>query len=378
MLHRRTLSAPAMFYTEHHVQEQENNKNKGGRGLQEDYEILSTDSDKQEQQKKIQEDSEVLQRSANLIVAKDDSGNYKTINDAVKAAPNNSKTRFIIYVKEGIYDEIVRIASTKTNITLVGKSKDKTIITGSLNYVDHVKTFDSATLAVDGDGFLGQDICIRNTAGPEKHQAVALRVSGDNSILYLCRIEGYQDTLYADKQKQFYRECYITGTVDFIFGNAKAAFQKCHIEARKPLLGQENVITAQKRENRDDSSGFSFQECEIRATSDLAPVKGTVKTYLGRPWGVFSRVVFMDCFIDDLVDPAGWFPWGSDTRRQSTVYYGEYKNKGPGASTSGRVPWKGFKVITDTKEAENFTVGKLLYPDTWIKSTGIPCDEGLR
>ncbi|VVA90996.1 unnamed protein product [Arabis nemorensis] len=194
---------------------------------------------------------------ASLIVAKDDKGKYETINDAVEAAPNYSK--LIIFVKEGIYYEVVWISSTKTNITL-GEGRDKTIITGSLNKVDNVDTFNSATLAVDGDGFIGQDICIRNTAGPEKHQAVALRVSGDNSILYLCGIEGYQDTLYADNRKQFYRECYITGKVDFICGDATAVFQKCHIEARKPLHGQENVITAQKRESQDDTNANDTNE----------------------------------------------------------------------------------------------------------------------
>ncbi|VVA92185.1 unnamed protein product [Arabis nemorensis] len=166
-------------------------------------------------------------------------------------------------------------------------------------------------------------------------------------------------------------------TVDFICGETSAVFQNYHIEARKPIHEQRNMIKTQKREVQSDKTGFSFQKCTIITALDLAPIKRTVKTYLGRPWGVYLWVVFMECFIADLIDPEGRFPWESDTRRLSTVYYGEYENKGPGADTSGRVKCKSFKVITDMKEAENFTVGKLIYPDSWLKTTRVPYNEGL-
>lgn len=234
-----------------------------------------------------------------------------------------------------------------------------------------------AITGVDGDGFMAQDIGIQNTAGPEKGQAVALRISADMSVVYRCGVDAFQDTLYAHSGRQFYRECYITGTVDFICGDAAAVFQFCQIEARKPLVGQSNMVTAQSREDNSQNSGFSIQKSNVTATSDLTPLKGTVKTYLGRPWGVLSRVVFMQSFLDDLIDPAGWFPWNDDKARLSTLFYGEYENQGPGADTKNRVNWKGFKIITDVNQAANFTVGKLLYGDDWLNSTGVPYEEGV-
>ncbi|KFK34524.1 hypothetical protein AALP_AA5G157000 [Arabis alpina] len=272
------------------------------------------------------------------------------LNYAVKHRRSNVKP-ILLFPKtareKGISEPYNR--RTKTNILIIGDERDKTVITGSLNQKDGVKTFNSATL--DGAGFIGQSFCIRNTAGPEKGQAVALRVTGDKAALYLCGIEGYQDTLYAHSKNQFYRECYISGTVDFIFGDATAVFQKCQIEARKD--GNNNWITAQKRETKDGA---------------------TVKTYLGRPWGDFARVVFMECDMDDVIDPYRWADWN---KRESTVCYREYKNRGLGAVTSGRVKWEGFRVIRDPKDVEEFTVRKFLYPDSWLNLTGVPYDEDL-
>ncbi|OAP12952.1 hypothetical protein AXX17_AT1G44540 [Arabidopsis thaliana] len=143
------------------------------------------------------------------------------------------------------------------------------------------------------------------------------------------------------------------------------------------MEGQSNVITAQQND-KSGTSGFSIQNCSITASSDLVPVKRMVKTFLGRPWGDFSTVVFMESYLDDMIDPMGWTSWNSSTTgRLSTLYYGEYKNKGPGANTSQRVRWKGFKIITDPIEANKFTVGKLINKDPWLNATGIPYNEGL-
>ncbi|KAG7594705.1 Pectinesterase catalytic [Arabidopsis thaliana x Arabidopsis arenosa] len=323
--------------------------------------------------------TKTLRGHADLIVSQDGTGDYKTINEAVAAAPTGSKTRFIIYVKRGTYKEIVHIGELKTHLTIVGDGSDATIITGSLNSKDGTKTFNSSTVAIDGDWFMAQDLWIQNTAGPAKGPAVALRVSGDAVVIYRCRIDAYQDTLYAHSNRQFYRDCFITGTVDFICGRALAVFQNCQIEARKPTEGQSNVITAQQKRDKDDTnSGFSIQNCSITASADLAPFKRMVKTYLGRPWGDFSTVVFMECYMDDMIDASGWTPWNSSTTgRLSTLFYGEYRNKGPGANTSQRVDWKGFKVITDPIEAGKFTVGEFLNGDSWLNATGVPFYEGL-
>ncbi|EFH62300.1 hypothetical protein ARALYDRAFT_899938 [Arabidopsis lyrata subsp. lyrata] len=319
---------------------------------------------------------ETLKKIADVVVAKDGSGSYNTVNAAIAAAPKFSRKRFVIYIKTGVYDEIVNIGSTKANLTLIGDSQDSTIITGNLSYSYGKTTFYTATVASNGDGFIGIDMCFRNTVGPAKGPAVALRVSGDMSIIHRCCIEGYQDALYSHKHRQFYRECFITGTIDFICGNAAAVFQFCQIVARKPMRGHSNVITAQSRVSESDNSGFSIQKCNITASSDIDPLKSTVKTFLGRSWRKYSTVAVLQSFNGDLVDHAGWTPWQGEFGL-STLYYGEYQNRGPGAVTSKRVKWTGFRVITDPKEAAKFTVTKLLLGELWLKTSGVPYEKGL-
>ncbi|KAF2304991.1 hypothetical protein GH714_000939 [Hevea brasiliensis] len=326
-------------------------------------------------------DRKLLQASpgeinANVIVAKDGSGNYKTVKEAVASAPDNGKSRYVIYVKKGKYKENVEIGKTKKNVMLVGDGMDSTIITGSLNVVDGSTTFKSATVAADGDGFIAQDIRFVNTAGPQKHQAVALRVNADQSVINRCRIDAYQDTLYTHSNRQFYRDCFISGTVDFIFGNAGVVFQKCKIVARKPMSGQKNMVTAQGRTDPNQNTGTSIQKCDIKASSDLEPVKDSVQSYLGRPWKKYSRTVVMQSKIGDHIDPSGWSPWDGDFALK-TLYYGEYMNKGPGAGTSERVKWPGYHVITSAAEAKKFTVAELIQGGKWLKSTGVDFIEGL-
>ncbi|KAL8033614.1 hypothetical protein ABFX02_13G170900 [Erythranthe guttata] len=314
--------------------------------------------------------------AADLTVAADGSGNYKTVAEAVAAAPDKSKKRYVIYVKKGTYKENVEVGKNKKNLMIIGDGMNNTIITGDLNVVDGATTFNSATLAAVGEGFIMQDICIQNTAGPEKHQAVALRVGADKSVINRCRIDAYQDTLYTHSLRQFYRESYVTGTVDFIFGNAAVVFQKCKLVARKPMKSQKNMVTAQGRTDPNQNTGTSIQDCEMIASADLAPVKGSFPTYLGRPWKEYSRTVVMQSTIGDLIDPAGWAEWSGDFALK-TLYYGEYMNKGGGAGTSKRVNWTGYHVITDAAEATKFTVKELIQGGDWLGSTGVTFTEGL-
>lgn len=313
---------------------------------------------------------------ANVVVAKDGSGNYKTVKEAIASVPKNSKTRYVIHVKKGTYKENVEIVTKQKNVMIVGDGMDSTVITGSLNVIDGSTTFKSATLAAVGDGFIAQDIWFQNTAGPQKHQAVALRVGADQAVINRCRIDAYQDTLYAHTNRQFYRDCYITGTVDFIFGNAAVVFQNCKLVARKPMDKQANMVTAQGRTNPYQNTGTSIQNCNIIASSDLEPVKGTIKSYLGRPWKEYSRAVVLQSYIGDHIDPAGWSVWDGEFALK-TLYYGEYVNRGPGAGTSKRVKWPGYRVITSPAEARNFTVAELIQGGTWLESTGVAYTEGL-
>ncbi|KAF0888092.1 hypothetical protein E2562_010800 [Oryza meyeriana var. granulata] len=310
------------------------------------------------------------------VVAKDGSGGYTTVSAAVAAAPSNSKKRYVIHIKAGAYMENVEVGKSKRNLMFIGDGIGKTVIKASRNVVDGSTTFRSATVAVVSSNFLARDLTIENSAGPSKQQAVALRVGADLSAFYRCSFVGYQDTLYVHSLRQFFRECDIYGTIDFIFGNSAVVFQSCNLYARRPLPNQSNVYTAQGREDPNQNTGISIQKCKVAAASDLAAVQSSFKTYLGRPWKQYSRTVFMQSELDSVVNPAGWLEW-SGNFALDTLYYGEYQNTGPGASTSTRVKWKGYRVITSASEASTFTVGSFIDGDVWLAGTSVPFSVGL-
>ncbi|KAL9338998.1 hypothetical protein Peur_068013 [Populus x canadensis] len=310
----------------------------------------------------------------NVTVAKDGSGDFKTISEALAAMPAKYEGRYVIFVKQGIYDETVTVTKKMANITIYGDGSQKTIVTGNKNFADGVQTFRTATFAVLGDGFLCKAMGFRNTAGPEKHQAVAIRVQADRAIFLNCRFEGYQDTLYAQTHRQFYRSCVITGTVDFIFGDATAIFQNCLITVRKPLENQQNLITAQGRVDGHETTGIVLQNCRIEPDKDLVPVKTKIRSYLGRPWKEFSRTIIMESTIGDFIHPDGWLPWQGEFGLK-TLYYAEYNNKGAGAKTTARIKWPGYHIINN-EEAMKFTA-EPFYQGDWISATGSPVHLGL-
>ena len=227
-----------------------------------------------------------------------------------------------------------------------------------------------------GQGFLAVDLTVRNTAGPSKGQAVALRSGADLSAFFRCSFEAYQDTLYTHSNRQFYRECDIYGTVDFIFGNAAVVLQACNIYPRLPLKGQFNAVTAQGRTDPNQVTGTSLHNCTFRAAADLAASNGTTKTYLGRPWKDYSRTVVMQSYLDSVIQPAGWHEW-SGNQSLSTLYYAEYNNSGPGSNTTGRVTWSGFHVLTNASDAEPFTVAPFIAGNSWLPQTGVPYNDTL-
>ncbi|CAN1827805.1 Pectinesterase 3 [Linum perenne] len=314
---------------------------------------------------------------ANVVVAADGSGDYTTVTEAVAAAPNKSDERFVIRIKAGVYRENVEVTKGKRNLMFLGDGRTTTIITAHRNVADGFTTFKSATVAVVGQGFLARDITFQNTAGPEKHQAVALRVGADLSAFYNCDILAYQDTLYVHSNRQFFINCLIAGTVDFIFGNAAVVLQDCDIHARRPGPGQKNMITAQGRKDPNQNTGIVIQKCRIGATSDLqsAP-NGSFPTYLGRPWKEFSRTVIMQSSISDVVHVSGWHEWNADFAL-TTLTYREYRNSGPGANTSERVRWEGYKVMRNETEAAAFTPDNFIAGGSWLRPTSFPFSLGL-
>lgn len=320
-------------------------------------------------------DRRLLQESKptpNVTVAKDGSGQYTTIGEAVAAIPKKSESRFIIYVKEGTYVENILLDKHKWNVMIYGDGKFKTIISGSKNFVDGTPTFSTATFAVAGKGFMARDIKFINTAGAAKHQAVAFRSGSDMSVYYQCAFDAFQDTLYAHSNRQFYRECDITGTIDFIFGNAAVVFQNCNIQPRQPLSNQFNTITAQGKKDPNQNTGISIQKCKFSVFNVV-----TASTYLGRPWKDFSTTVIMQSDIGSFLKPEGWMSWVSGVDPPSTIFYGEYMNTGPGASVENRVKWAGYRPSLTETEAGKFTVGSFIEGTEWLPASTVAFESNL-
>ncbi|KAH7516918.1 pectinesterase [Ziziphus jujuba] len=312
----------------------------------------------------------------NVVVAKDGSGNFNTISAALKAYPKNQKGRYIIYVKAGVYDEYITVEKNMANIFMYGDGPRKTIVTGNKSNRGGFSTFRTASFSAIGPGFICKSMGFRNTAGPDGHQAVALRVQSEMSAFFNCRMDAYQDTLYVQAGRQFYRNCVISGTIDFIFGDSTAVIQNCKIIVRKPMDNQLNTVTAQGRSKSHETTGLVIHNCNIVPEAKLFPMRFKIQTYLGRPWKEFSRTVIMESTLADFVNPDGWYPWAGNFALD-TLYYAEYANRGPGAATTRRIKWKGFRVI-GRNEALQFTVGRFIGGDGWIKYTGIPYLAGLK
>ncbi|TYI12395.1 hypothetical protein ES332_A09G274400v1 [Gossypium tomentosum] len=307
-----------------------------------------------------------------VVVAKDGSGKYDTITKALEEVPKKSPNRFVIHIKAGIYKEKINVTKQMTNVMFIGDGPTKTIITNDFNCIKNhpLKTFQTATVGVDGVGFMAKDIGFENTAGPEGHQAVAFRATSNKVIMFNCHFIGYQDTLYPHKGQQFYRDCVISGTVDFIFGDSASVFQNCLIIVRKPGENQHNMITAPGRQYIDTDSALVLQNCTITGAPDYLPVKDKSKTYLGRPWKPLARAIIMQSTIEDIITPEGYAPMDG-TKGLDTAYFAEFENKGPGAKTEGRVTWPAIKKI-DTNEAKKWTPGVFLGSDQWVPQAGIP------
>ncbi|XP_031267757.1 probable pectinesterase/pectinesterase inhibitor 51 [Pistacia vera] len=313
--------------------------------------------------------------SADVTVCKDGSCNYKTVQDAVNAAPDNVVTRrFVINIKAGVYKEIVRVAFEKKNVVFLGDGMGKTVISGSLNTgLMGITTFNTATVGVVGDGFMASGVTFQNTAGPEAHQAVAFRSDSDLSIVENCEFLGNQDTLYAHSLRQFYKNCRIQGNVDFIFGNSPAFFQDCHIliapRQVNPEKGETNAVTAHGRTDPAQSTGFVFQNCLINGTEDYMKLyhskPNAHKNYLGRPWKEFSRTVLIHCTLEALIQPDGWLPWSGDFALQ-TLYFGEFENSGPGSDTSKRVAWSS---RIPAEHVNTYSVQNFIQGNEWISES---------
>lgn len=228
----------------------------------------------------------------------------------------------------------------------------------------------AATVAPD---FMAKSMGFENTAGASKHQAVALRVQGDRSAFFDCAISGYQDTLYAHAHRQFYRNCEISGTVDFIFGYSTLLIQSSKLIVRKPGKNQQNIVVADGTAQKNMPTGAVIQNCQIVPEPSLAADK-SVRTYLARPWKAYSRAIFMENNIGDLIQPDGFLPW-QGTQFLDTCFFAEFGNTGSGANVQKRVKWG--KGVLSKGDAIKYTADQWLQASEWLPATGISYDPGF-
>ena len=231
----------------------------------------------------------------------------------------------------------------------------------------------AATVA---EGFIAKSMSFENTAGPGGHQAVALRVQGDRSAFFDVGIHGYQDSLYAHAKRQFYRNCEISGTVDFIFGYSTTLIQNSKIIVRKPDPNQKNIVVADGTVEKNMPTGIVLQNCEIIAEPALEAVKSTVKSYLARPWKEFARTIIMESQIGDFIVPEGYLEWDK-TNNHQTCYFAEYNNAGPGSNVQGRVKWSGYKGLLSGADAAFYTADQWFEANIWLPATGVPYTAGF-
>ena len=294
------------------------------------------------------------------IVAKDGSGNFTTVQAALNAVPVNKKP-VTIFVKNGVYKEKLFLDSTKAFVTLIGEDKFNTILT----YDDHagkidpsgktINTRTSWSFKILANDFTARNITFQNDAGFDAGQAVAVQSDGDRAVFKNCRFVGFQDVLFtaAARSRQYYENCYIEGTTDFIFGGATVWFQQCHIHSKK-----NSHVTAADTP-KEKTYGYIFNDCVLTGDSSLHNVS------LGRPWQPYSNVVYMNTYIGQHIKPEGWSAWNNNNNHQ-TARYAEYKNYGPSSAMAGRVSWS--KQLTD-EEAKRYTLKSIFGDWNPLKET---------
>lgn len=288
--------------------------------------------------------------------------NFTSIQAAIDSIPDSNNVPILIRISPGIYEERVVVPSTKPSITLEGSGMNETFVQWHLKASDmdgngiELTAYNTASVTVYADNFTAKDITFKNTLPPpppgiEGRQAAAFRISGDMATFYRCGFVGGQDTLCDDQGRHYFEDCFIQGSIDFVFGDARSMYTRCELNSIAQSYGS---VAAQDRQGENDNTGFAFVNCKITGTGPI---------YLGRAMGPFSRIIFAYCEFDDIVDPRGWDDWDHDTSKDRTVYYGQYKCFGAGANESKRVAWS--HELSD-EEALPYLTTSFIDGDTWL------------
>jgi pectinesterase len=263
-----------------------------------------------------------------IVVSKDGKGQFTTIQEAVLSVRDYKPTRTTIYVKNGTYEEKLLIPANKCDITIIGESQEGVrIVHGDYASLNKMGTFNTWTVRIDGDGIRMENMTIENNAG-KVGQAVALHVEGDRCEFAKCRLLGNQDTVFngGNGSRQYFSECYVEGTTDFLFGPATVVMDDCEIHCKA-----DSYITAASTP-KESKWGYVLRRCKVTADA------GVKKLYLGRPWREYASVTWIECELPGCIVPEGWHNWGR-TENEATSRYAEYGCTGAGAETGKRVKW---------------------------------------
>ncbi|XP_051137851.1 pectinesterase PPME1-like [Andrographis paniculata] len=292
-----------------------------------------------------------------ITVRQDGKGQFRSIKDAINSIPDGNKDRIIVAVGPGTYVEKVTIYKEKPFVTLYGDPKDMPMIVYNETARSAHGTVYSGTVMVLANHFSAVNMKFKNSApkpdGNPDEQALALRISGDYASFYNCKFYGFQDTLMDDHGRHLYKDCYIEGTVDFVFGTGQTIFMRTELH----VIGDgEAFVAAHGRNTSDDPSGFVFLLCSVTGT-------GKGNAYLGRPWFDYARIIFLYSEMDSVINPAGWYNNKPTLSIDSNAYFAERQNRGPGANHGRRGPGVG---VLPPGEVGNFANFPYVEAEKWL------------